>query len=190
VVNREGWLGVTRQALPVLLVSLAAGLFAGTVLGSEEMRSGIESVPGLLLLPPAFLATRGGVHGALGARLSSVLHQGVIEPRFQLDERRTNALVACFLNGMIVSLFVGVLAWGVMAGLGRSASLVDLVVIPTVAGLLSALVMPTVLVGVLFVGYRRGLDPDNPIGPTVTTVGDVLGVIFLLVGLRGTAWLV
>jgi mgtE-like transporter len=39
-----------------------------------------------------------------------------------------------------------------------------------------------VLLSVLFVGYRRGLDPDNLIGPVVTTVGDVFGMLFLLVG--------
>ena len=33
------------------------------------------------------------------------------------------------------------------------------------------------------VGYRRGLDPDNIVGSVVTTLGDVFGVVFLLVGI-------
>jgi mgtE-like transporter len=53
-----------------------------------------------------------------------------------------------------------------------------------VAGGLSAVLMLSVLVVVIFVGYRHGLDPDNVIGPVVTTLGDVFGVIFLLVGIR------
>jgi len=48
--------------------------------------------------------------------------------------------------------------------------------------LLSAVTMLGVLLSVIFLGYRRGLDPDNVIGPVVTTVGDVFGVVFLLVG--------
>lgn len=174
----------------MLLVSLVAGLFAGTVLGTEAMRSGIESVPGILLLLPAFLATRGGVYGAMGARLSSGLHQGLIKPRFEWSERVTNAVVASFVNGMVVSVFIGVLTWALLWVLGRSASLVQLVLVMAVAGLLSALVMLTVLITILFVGYRRGMDPDNLVGPTVTTLGDVFGVVFLLVAIYATGWLV
>ncbi|WP_049984012.1 magnesium transporter [Halorubrum sp. BV1] len=173
---------VYRQALPVILVSLVAGLFAGTILGTETMRSFIADVPGLLLLLPAFLATRGGVYGSLGARLSTGLHQGLIEPRFQLDRRLTNAIVASFINGMSVSVFIAVVTYLWLGLLGSDGSLLQLVGIMVVAGLLSAVLMISVLITVIFVGYRRGLDPDNVIGPVVTTLGDVFGVFFLLVG--------
>ena len=181
--ERDSARDVYRQALPVIVVSLLAGLFAGTILGSETMRDGIESVNGLLLLLPAFLATRGGVYGSLGARLSSGLHQGIIEPKFELDQRLTNAIVASFVNGMVVSVFIAVVAYLVLLLLGQEGDVILLVGVLTIAGLLSAVVMLTVLVGVVFIGYRRGLDPDNLTGPVVTTVGDVFGVVFLLVGI-------
>ncbi|GAB3708282.1 magnesium transporter [Halorubrum pallidum] len=173
---------IYRQALPVILVSLVAGLFAGTILGTETMRSFIGDVPGLLLLLPAFLATRGGVYGSLGARLSTGLHQGLIEPRFQSDRRLTNAIVASFVNGMTVSVFIAVVTYLWLGLLGSEGNLVELVGIMVVAGFLSAALMISVLITVIFVGYRRGLDPDNVIGPVVTTLGDVFGVLFLLVG--------
>lgn len=172
---------IYRQALPAIIVSLAAGLFAGTVLGSDAMRRGIERVPGLLLVLPAFLATRGGVYGSLGARLSSGLHQGVIEPRLPLDRRVSNALIASVLNGLIVSVFIAVFGFAVVAATGGGGNLLQLVGIMIVAGLLSAGLMLSVLVTVVFVGYRRGLDPDNIVGPLVTTLGDLFGVVFLLV---------
>ncbi len=174
---------VYRQALPVIVVSLVAGLFAGTILGSETMREGIESVPGILLLLPAFLATRGGVYGSLGARLSSGLHQGLLEPRFAFEGRLRNAVIASFINGMVVSVFIAVVTFVVLFVFGGTGSLLQLVGIMVVAGLLSAILMLSVLISVLFVGYRRGLDPDNLIGPVVTTLGDVFGVVFLLVGI-------
>jgi len=180
--GQETAVDVYKQSLPVILVSLVAGLFAGTILGTDAMREGIASVPGLLLLLAAFLATRGGVYGSLGARLSSGLHQGLIEPYFTRDRRVTNAIVASFVNGMAVSLFIAVVAFIVLVMLGRSGSLVELVGIMLIAGFLSAVTMLGVLLTVIFVGYRRGLDPDNVIGPVVTTVGDVFGVLFLLVG--------
>ncbi|GAB3420721.1 magnesium transporter [Haloparvum alkalitolerans] len=175
---------VYRQALPVILVSLVAGLFAGTILGTETMRRGIGQVPGLLLLLPAFLATRGGVYGSLGARISTGLHQGLIEPDFALDRPLRNAVVASFVNGMTVSVFIAAVAFAVLRALGREGSLLDLVGIMVVAGFLSAVLMLSVLLTVILLGYRRGLDPDNVIGPIVTTLGDVFGVAFLLVGIR------
>lgn len=174
---------VYRSALPVIVVSLLAGLFAGTVLGSDSMRQGIESVPGILVLLPAFLATRGGVYGSLGSRLSSGLHQGLIEPRFELDRRLTNAVVASFVNGMVVSVFIAVIAFLVLILFGKTGNLLQLVGIMVVAGFLSAVLMLSVLITIVFVGYRRGLDPDNIVGPLVTTLGDVFGVLFLLGGI-------
>lgn len=182
MLEQDSAVDVYRQALPVIVVSLVAGLFAGTVLGSETMRAGIESVPGLLVLLPAFLATRGGVYGSLGARLSSGLHQGLVEPHFDVGDRRLrNAVVASFVNGMVVSVFIAVVAFLVLLVMGSRGSLLELVGIMIVAGFLSAVLMLSVLVSVLFVGYRRGLDPDNLIGPVVTTLGDVFGIVFLLV---------
>jgi len=175
---------IYRQALPVVLLSLIAGLFSGTLLGTETMRASIERVPGILLLLPAFLATRGGVYGSLGARLSSGLHQGVITPQLTLDRRITNAIVASFINGITISVFIAVTTYLTLFVLGGGGNLFKLVGIMLVAGGLSAVLMLSVLVAVIFVGYRHGLDPDNVIGPVVTTLGDVFGVIFLLVGIR------
>ena len=176
-------LDVYRQALPVIVVSLVAGLFAGTILGSETMRDGIESVPGILVLLPAFLATRGGVYGSLGARLSSGLHQGVLEPTFSRDKRLSNAVIASFINGMAVSVFIAVVAFLVLWIGAGGGNILQLIGIMIVSGFLSAVLMLSALVTVVFVGYRRGLDPDNIVGPLVTTLGDVFGVVFLLVAI-------
>ncbi len=184
MIGRDSARDVYRDALPVIIVSLVAGLFAGTVLGSETMRSGIERIPGILILLPAFLATRGGVYGSLRARLGSALHQGLIEPRFDVDDRRLrNAVVASFINGMVVSVFIAAVAFFVLVLRGGSGSLLQLVGIMAVAGFLSAILMLSVLISVLFIGYRHGLDPDNLVGPIVTTLGDVFGVVFLLVAI-------
>jgi len=123
-----------------------------------------------------------GVVGSLGARLSSGLHQGIIKPKFELDERLSNAVIASFINGMTVSVFIAVLTFGLLVVFGQTGSLIQLVGIMIISGFLSAVLMLSVLVSVIMIGYQRGLDPDNIIGPVVTTLGDVFGVLFLLVG--------
>lgn len=180
---------IYRESLPILLVSLCGGIFAGIVLGTPAMRTGLETYPGLLLALPAFLATRGNVYGALGARIASGLHQGVLEPRLSWDRRLVNAVAASVVNGVGISAFVAVSSWGILlVQPGRSpAPLLVLLGILLLASVLTACVMVGGLLLVVFAGYRHGTDPDNLIGPIVTTLGDVFGVVFLAiaVGLVG-----
>ena len=177
---REVAVEAYREALPALGASLVGGLLAGLVLGG--MRSDLRAVEGLLVLVPALLATRGNVYGSLGARLGSALHQGLIDPTFSLDDDRINAAVAAALaNGVLISGVAAVMAVALLALVGRpSASLATLVAIALVAGFVSGLLLTLAVVSVVFVGYRRGLNPDTLAGPVVTTTGDVVGIATLL----------
>ncbi|GGN91526.1 MULTISPECIES: magnesium transporter [Haloarcula] len=181
---REVAIEAYRESIPVLLLSAAGGLFAGVVLGGMDAE--LERVAGLLVLVPALLATRGNVYGSLGARLGSALHQGLVEPRFSLADERVNAAVAAALaNGVLVSGVAAVLAVALLVALGRpSAPLMTLVGIALVAGFVSGVLLTIAVVSVVFVGYRRGLNPDTLAGPVVTTTGDVVGIATLLAATR------
>ncbi|MFA9503138.1 magnesium transporter [Natrinema sp. H-ect1] len=181
--RQDAW-RIYRESLPILVVSLAGGVFAGSVLGSEGMTAGFERFPGLLLLLPAFLATRGNVYGALGARISSGLHQGMIDPEFSWDRRLVNAVAASFINGIGISVFIAVLSWGILQLLGRdSARLIELIGIMLVSGVLTSFTLIFGMLALVFASYEYGLDPDNLIGPIVTTLGDIFGVVFLFVAI-------
>ncbi|NHN46383.1 hypothetical protein G9464_02045 [Halostella sp. JP-L12] len=181
---REVAVDAYREALPVLGASAVGGLFAGAVLSG--MRAELEAVAGLLVLVPALLATRGNVYGALGAKLSSALHQGLVDPVFDFDdERLVAAVTAAMANGVLVSVFAAVVAYAVLVLLSRpAASLVTLAAVAFVAGLLSGIALTVVVVFAVFAGYRRGLNPDTLVGPVVTTTGDVFGMATLLIAVR------
>ncbi|MFC4406787.1 magnesium transporter [Haloarchaeobius iranensis] len=173
-----------REALPALGASVVGGLFAGVVLGG--MRSELQQVPGLLVLVPALLATRGNVYGSLGARLATGLHQGLLEPRIDLgNERLRGAVAAAITNGLFVSVFAATAAYVLLALLGEAAApLPTLVAVSLLAGLLSGITLTVAVVSVVFVGFRRGQNPDTLVGPIVTTTGDVFGMAFLLLAAR------
>lgn len=173
-----------REALPVLLVSAGGGLFAGVVLGGMEAE--LRAIPGLLLLVPALLATRGNVYGSLGARLASALHQGLVEPNLSLADRRVRAAVgAALANGVLVSAFAAVSGFAILVVAERPrAPLAALFAIAVVAGLLSGVLLTGAVVSVVFLGYRRGMNPDVLAGPVVTTTGDVVGIATMLLAAR------
>jgi mgtE-like transporter len=181
---REVAVGAYREGLPALSASLLGGLLAGVVLGG--MRGELRAVPGLLVLVPALLATRGNVYGSLGARLATGLHQGLIEPRVRgADDRLYRAVAAAISNGLLASAFAATVAFLVLTGIGDPvADLPVLVAIALIAGLLSGIVLAVSVVAVIFAGYRRGYNPDPLVGPIVTTAGDVFGVAFLLLAVR------
>jgi mgtE-like transporter len=176
---REEFWSIYRESLPVLLVALSGGLFAGLVL--DGLVDSVERFPGLLVVVPVFLATRGNVYGALGGRIASGLHQGLIEPRFEYDERLVNAVLASFINGIGISVVIGAIAWTALTLLPgwQPAPLLELVAITFLAGLLTSVVMIVGLLAILFVGFRSGYDPDNLVGPIVTTLGDIFGMLFV-----------
>jgi len=177
---RQSFWSIYREALPVLLIALAGGLFSGLVL--EELLESVARFPGLLVMVPVFLATRGNVYGALGGRISSGLHQGIIAPEFERNERLIHAVAASFVNGISISVVIGVISWLALQLLGwPSAALSELVAIMLIAGTLTSVVLIFGLLAVLFGGYKLGYDPDNLVGPIVTTLGDVFGMLFLLV---------
>ncbi|MCU4740466.1 magnesium transporter [Halobacteria archaeon AArc-m2/3/4] len=173
---------IYREALPVLLIALGGGLFAGLVL--EGILESVERFPGLLVMVPVFLATRGNVYGALGGRISSGLHQGLIPPRFERSERLVNAVLASFINGIGISVVIGVVTWLALLVIGwEVAALYELVGIMLIAGVLTSVVMIVGLLLLIFAGYKRGYDPDNLVGPIVTTLGDIFGMLFLLLSI-------
>jgi Permease, similar to cation transporters len=175
-----------REALPALSASLVGGLLAGLVLGG--MRSDLAAVPGLLVLVPALLATRGNVYSSLGARVATALHQGMVVPRLAAaDDRLARACAAALANGLLASAFAAVAAFAalsVLPGTATPAPLSGLVAMALLAGALSGTTLTVVVVTAVFAGYRRGYDPDALVGPLVTTTGDVFGVAFLLVAVR------
>jgi mgtE-like transporter len=176
---RDEFWSIYREALPVLLISLGGGLFAGVVL--EGVLERAARFPGLLVLVPVFLATRGNVYGALGGRISSGIHQGLIAPRFEWDDRLVNAVVASFVNGIGISVVIGILTRLALLALGwESATLLEFVAIMLVAGTLTSVVLIAGLLFLIFTGYKYGYDPDNLVGPVVTTLGDIFGMLFLL----------
>jgi mgtE-like transporter len=169
---------IYRESLPVLSIALLGGLFSGLVF--DGLVGAADRFPGLLVMVPVFLATRGNVYGALGGRVASGLHQGLVTPAFERDDRLTNAVIAAFVNGIGLSIVIGIATWTALLLLGwEHAHLIEFVFIMFIAALLSSGVMVFGLLALLFAGFKRGYDPDNLVGPIVTTLGYVFGMFFL-----------
>ncbi|MDX1611515.1 MAG: magnesium transporter [Candidatus Thermoplasmatota archaeon] len=172
----------TRELLqdqtPFLLVMAALATGTGLVLRAQE--ASLFERPWLLALVPVVNALGGNLGSVLGARLTSALHLGTLEPRLTRGPLTANMGLTLGAGGTIY-LLLAVVTFLVGPHLGLFPQLSFLVVLALVLGsgiLLTGGVITLSLAAAL-VAYRRGLDPDDIVIPLVTNAADLLGVLIL-----------
>ncbi len=180
-------LGVKRilwESLPTLMLVTIITVFAGFLLNSAFS---IGNVIGILIITPAIIGTGGDIGTSFGARITTQLHSGLIEPRFRRYKLVYINFLALFVCGLLVSIVVGFTGYGVAALIDTSDSLVlvDYLIISLAAGAIEYLSILFISLFIAFISFKRGLDPDNLVAPFVTTIADLIGIaaIFLILHL-------
>ena len=173
------WKTITKQSLPVLLGAVVIGVLSGQILVWYQDR--LFAIPVLLALVPAVNGIGGNVGSILGARVASGLHIGSLWSHGGRGFGRD--VTASVLLTIITFSFLGFLASAMspLLGLESPISMAELVLTTLIAGLGLILVMILLVVVVGVLAHRYGWDPDNTIVPVLTTAGDTLGILFLLI---------
>ncbi len=167
-----------RELFMSQVVSVIGGLAAGTFLAIYLDK--IMIIPGMFILLPGFLEMRGNISGSFASRLSSGLFLGVVDPyKFRTRIVSWN-LIASFILAIFVSLVLGLLAFFfnlVIFGIATP----EIIMIPFIAGIIAnGLEIPLALY-FTFYFFRKGHDPNNIMGPFITSTGDVTSVLALLI---------
>lgn len=161
------------------LVSIIVGLIAGTLLAIYTKK--ILLIPGMLILLPAFLEMRGNLDGSLSSRISSGLFLGVVKPkRYNTQIIKGNqkasillALGLSLLLGFIVFL-INYFVFGIIY--------VNIIFLVLLAAIFSSLIEIPLIIAITFYLFRKGHDPNNIMGPFLTSTGDVASILGLLIG--------
>ncbi len=171
-VGGGGSFRVFREALAGYAFSIA-GIIAGTIVA---FRIEIFSIaPWSVAAYPAVLSARGIIGGLFSGRLSTALHLGIVYPKVlgntEAFRRLFGAVIAltCGVSIMMsaISTIVGIFVWGTtFVGF---ASILAVILATMTLGLLVALIT----VGVSFISFRHGLDPDVFLYPAVSAMSDI-----------------
>src|SRR5262245_4925433 len=176
-----------RAGFFALLISSFGDLVAGLTLGS--ITGTLDRLPGLLVLVPAAIGMRGNVFGALGSRLSTMIHAGTFRVSNRIETQVGQNAAAAFALSLSVSVVLAILAKTLSAafGLAHTISMVDFFVVSIVGALLASIVVLVITVAVAGFCARRELDLDNVAAPIVTAAGDVITLpsLFLATYLLG-----
>ncbi len=157
-----------------------AGIIAGTIVAFQLDIFSLS--PWSVAVYPAILSARGIIGGLFGGRLSTALHLGTVFPRLLRNTKNFSALfnavitITCEVSIImsLVSTVAGSLLWGI--ALSDFPNLLAVISATMALGLSIALVT----VGVSFVSFRRGLDPDVFLYPAVASMSDVFITLFYI----------
>lgn len=171
----------TSQIFRGEVLSTTTALLAGVSL--TYITGDLASIPGILILIPGFLEAFGSINSSLSARLTYFIFKG---KEVLVDELRDKVVVenlsAAFLLHLFASVVLGIFAVGTGGVLGGTFS-ARVFWIAIAGGLISFLLTSPWVAKMTVFLYDRGIDPDNVMGPIVTSMNDFVSVISLVVAI-------
>jgi mgtE-like transporter len=170
--------GLVRGGLPILIVSCFMAIVVGLLLGYQE--SILIEYPTLLILMPVLLKIGGDTGSMLSSRLSSAFHLGLGQKIFSNPVVK-NSVVAAIIVAVASSLFVSVIVYFINLALGYGTSAALIFGVSLIVVLLDITIVYTVSVGLSALSHRIGLDPDDVVIPIVASLGDLVGVIGIMI---------
>lgn len=170
---------ILKQSTPVLLLCSFLGGAAGGILNSA-----VETLltnPSLLTLVPLFSGESGSLISILGARLSSGLHSGLIEPLRKPEGESIHNFIISLILAVIIFPVIGLLAEASSYALGVVGVGFDkLVEISTSSGVILVSIIILIVYYVSVTSYNNNLDPDNIVIPISTSITDSISSLILI----------
>jgi mgtE-like transporter len=166
---------MVKQSLPLIVFCGFGAIVAGSTLGL--MTDLLREIPGLIVVIPAIIAMRGNISTAFGSRLGSAYHLGIIDADNLWTEELKQNIIGNLVLSFFVAIIIGILAYVTSLLLHVYPNPVKLISIVLLAGVISAVILTSMTIGIIYLVFKRGYDPDNITGPALATFGDIVTMI-------------
>jgi mgtE-like transporter len=166
---------MVKQSLPLIVFCGLGAIVAGSTLGL--MTDLIREIPGLIVVIPSIIAMRGNISTAFGSRLGSAYHLGIIDVDNLWNDELKQNIIGSLVLSILVAIIIGILAYVSSIILHVYPNPVKLISIVLIAGIISGLILTSMTIGIIYLVFTRGYDPDNITGPALATFGDIITMI-------------
>ena len=166
-----------KEIISAQTIPLIGGLLAGTILAFFTDQ--LILIPGLLIILPGFLELRGSVSGSIASRLSSGLFLKAINPRHVPKSIIRGNVLASFFLVTLVSFFLGLIAL-LATFLLTKIFVWKLLFLPVLAAIIADIIETPITMFLTLYFFRKGHDPNNIMGPFITSTGDLTSVLALV----------
>ena len=167
------------------IISITGGLLAGAILAKYINQ--LLLIPGLFILLPGFLEMRGNISGALAARFGTALDLKQIPARIS-GRFVSDNVIATFIEALIVATSLAAVAYGITYFVFGAAT-IKIFLVAIIAALMSNFIEAILTTQTTFWLFKKGHDPNNIMGPYVTTTGDIVSVFCLLFAIMVVSWI-
>ena len=167
-----------REIFTSHFISITGGIIAGTFLLGVVNK--LEMLPGLFILLPSFLEMHGNIFGSLAARLGTLLHTKHIKPKLRHNKLLSTNIWASVWLTLIVSLFLGTIAYLISFFVFGENNPI-LILIAIIAAIIALVIELPITVITTFWFFKHGYDPDDVMGPYITTMGDIISMVSLFI---------
>ena len=171
---------ILRESLPLLTICILLEILVGQML--EGSMKDFSDMPILLAVIPVVNGVGGNIGSVLGSRLTSGMHLGSMRASFS-DKKLMKNVGYSLLMGVVAYSVLCTALWSLHFMLGTrdmGIGFLQLAVIMIGAGMMMVASLSVIAVVSASQSFKRGVDPDNVVTPSVTTSGDMLGILFLL----------
>lgn len=172
--------GLVKGGLPILIVTCFMAIIVGLLLGYQE--DILIEYPTLLILMPVLLKIGGDTGSMLGSRLSSAFHLGLSQ-RVLNNPVVRNSVIAAIIVAVVSSLFVSIIVYSINLVLGYGTSAALIFGVSFIVVVLDIIIVYTVAVGFSALSHKIGIDPDDVVIPIVASMGDLVGVIGIMIAM-------
>ena len=163
------------------LISVTGGVIAGTLLVS--LVNSIGFLAGLFILYPGLLEMNGNIYTSLAARLSNLLILGKMNTKKELNKFLLETVFSVFFLAFIVSLFLGLSIYFFTYFIFHSSNSI-IISASVLSSLLGSLFQIPLTIYITIWVYRHNLDPENIMGPDITTFSDVISIVSLVIAVK------
>ncbi len=175
------------------LLGLGAGSI-GTFTFMNYASANVNAASFIILLYPPLLSSDGGI-GVLVSKLGTGLHIGSIKPRLFKNTPYYYTLVSSVLTlGIFSALWIGVISYItnlIALGPARILNPMPFFVIPVLTLTIASLISTQVSSLLAFFIFKKGLNPDIYVYPTMSTVNNILSTVLyaaLIALLKPAQW--
>ncbi len=166
---------MVKQSLPLIIFCGLGAIVAGSTLG--VMADLFKEIPGLIVVIPAIIAMRGNISTAFGSRLGSAYHLGIIDADNLWNEELKQNIIGSLVLSFFIAIIIGALSYVTSLLFHVYPNPIKLISIVLLAGIISAVILTMMTIGIIYLVFKRGYNPDNITGPALATFGDIVSML-------------
>jgi mgtE-like transporter len=149
-----------------------------------------QTAPWAIALYPAIVSVKGVTTGLISGRLSTALHLGTVNPKFLGNTQSFYKIIGAIVVLTLVTsatisgiaMLFGTLFWGITSA--DFAAILTVMVATMFLGLLTTLITTKVM----FISFKKSLDPELIVFPAISTTADII-ITLIFIGVLSTFFL-